>query len=89
MAEKIRPLMKEYDSKFFAKKRKILGLSVYDISYLTRLSRETIRNAETGKKPVQPSSILLIGLSLDLIASKYGKLDEFKKLTSSASQPEA
>ncbi len=71
--------MKRYDPSLFRKKRKILGIDAKELAAETQLSKTTILNAETNV-PVQRSTILLMGLVLDLFAIRQDKIEAFHEL---------
>lgn len=68
-----------YDPKLFKKKRKILEISAEKLAEECKLTRMTINNVETGRTN-NPSTILLIGLVLDVLADEAGMMDVFYEI---------
>lgn len=60
--------LENYEAWAFKQKRKLLGLSVAELANHCKLSKVTIYNVENGKCII-PSTILLIGLVLDTLAT--------------------
>lgn len=71
--------MVDYNPALFKQKREILGLSQKQLADECCLSVMTIHNVET-KNHVYPSTNLLVGLVLDIIATQQGKRDAFSAL---------
>lgn len=69
----------EYDFKLFKKKRKVLGITALELAEQCKLTRQTIYNIETGRSDNQ-STILLIGLVLDILADEAGMMDVFYEI---------
>lgn len=74
--------VQEYDQSLFKQKRELLGLSIGDLAEACHLSKQTMYNLENNKK-MSRSTILLIGLVLDILADDQGKLVDFYSLENS------
>ena len=60
-------MIRVYDQSLLRPKRILLSLSTGELSEHCGLTRQTIRNIEKGRSK-NPSTILLIGLVLDILA---------------------
>jgi DNA-binding XRE family transcriptional regulator len=70
---------KNYNPSLFAMKRVICNISAEELGKRCFLTKQTIRNIETGKT-TNKSNILLIGLTLDDLAQELDVLDQFNAL---------
>lgn len=69
----------EYDPKLFKKKREVLGINATELAEQCKLAFTTIYNVEAGRSTCQ-STILLIGLVLDILADEAGMMDVFYEI---------
>ena len=69
----------DYNPKLFKKKRAILGIKASELAEQCKLTKATISNVETGRTN-NPSTILLIGLVLDILADEAGMMDAFYEI---------
>lgn len=62
---------KEYDTKLFKFKRRVLGVSVRELADICKCDDKTILNIENGV-PARETTIIVVGLALDGLAEEQG-----------------